>query len=112
MNKVVYNACFGGYGLSDEAIELIGELKGVKLYKKAWARDRYGFYTDEGCTIPFDPDRHDPDLVKAVETLGDAANGHCARLQIYETDSGQYRIEEYDGNESVVVSYDDSWIRI
>lgn len=113
MNKIVYNACYGGYGLSVAAMELIAELKGVKLYKKPYFRDHYLFYLDEACTVSFpDPDRHDPELVKAVETLGDAANGYCARLQIYETDSDQYRIEEYDGSESVVISYDDSWIRI
>ena len=33
MTKIVYNACFGGASLSDEAIERYAELKGIKLYK-------------------------------------------------------------------------------
>jgi len=32
MNKVVYNACYGGFGLSNKAIELYAELSGFKLF--------------------------------------------------------------------------------
>ena len=32
--KVVINRCFGGFGLSDEAIELYAEKKGIKLGEK------------------------------------------------------------------------------
>lgn len=32
--KVVINNCYGGYSLSDEAIDRYLELKGLKLYKK------------------------------------------------------------------------------
>lgn len=59
-----------------------------------------------------DISRHDPILVQVVEQLGDKANGMCAKLRIYETDSDKYIIEEYDGNETVVVSYDNSWVMI
>lgn len=32
MAKIVYNGCFGGFGLSRKAVERYAEIKGVKLY--------------------------------------------------------------------------------
>lgn len=51
--------------------------------------------------------RDDPDLISVIEKLGKKANGACANLQIA-TVEGQWRIDEYDGNESVMTrdSYD------
>lgn len=51
--------------------------------------------------------RDDPDLVTVVEKLGDKANGPFASLAITEV-NGQWRIDEYDGLESVETpsSYD------
>lgn len=47
--------------------------------------------------------RHDPDLIKVVETLGDKASGHYAKLEIVEIDDNEkYIIDEYDGFESLV----------
>lgn len=49
-----------------------------------------------------DADRHDPILIQVIEELGDRANGECAKLKIVEVESGTlYRIDEYDGMESV-----------
>lgn len=46
--------------------------------------------------------RHDPVLIQVIEEMGDAANGAYAELTIYEMASGTlYRIDEYDGMESV-----------
>jgi hypothetical protein len=53
--------------------------------------------------------RHDPILVQVVEELGDKANGMCAKLAIEEV-SGPYRIDEYDGSESVVEPDGYDWI--
>ena len=54
-------------------------------------------------------DRHDPILVQVVEELGDKANGMCAQLAIEEV-SGSYRIDEYDGFESVETPESYEWI--
>lgn len=54
-------------------------------------------------------ERDDPALVQVVEELGEAANGDCACLEIEEVPSGtQYRIDNYDGRETVETrdSYD------
>ena len=46
--------------------------------------------------------RNDPDLVAVVESLGAEANGKFASLEVVEIPDGiDWRIEEYDGSESV-----------
>jgi hypothetical protein len=90
--KVVANGCFGGFGLSDEAIRLYGE-----------RTDNTDFYD-------MDLDRDDPVLVAVVEELGYAANGDCASLYIVEVPTGaRWRIDEYDGNENVRTVTDYDW---
>ena len=54
-------------------------------------------------------DRHDPILVQVVEELGDKANGSYAKLAIEEV-SGPYRIDEYDGYETVKEPDGYDWI--
>ena len=84
--KVVYNACYGGFGLSAKAIKWLADNKGV---------------TATGYS--FDDDRANPALVEVVEALGADAAGSCGDLQIEEIpDGAEYEIAEYDGNESVV----------
>jgi hypothetical protein len=54
--------------------------------------------------------RHDPILAEIVERLGDQANGMCAKLRIKEIPSGTpYRIDEYDGSESVETNDTYEW---
>lgn len=58
----------------------------------------------------YDIDRADPGLVHAVETLGDAANGDCAQLEIVELEKGTlYRITEYDGLEGIETRDNCEW---
>ena len=86
-HKVVYNACYGGFGLSKEAED--------------WLKEK-GFDFDK-------LSRHDPLLVECVETLGDKANDVFSDLQIAEISSRIYRIDEYDGWERVMTPDDDEW---
>jgi hypothetical protein len=54
--------------------------------------------------------RTDPILVQVVEELGDAANGDHAQLRIEDVPAGtKYRIDEYDGNESVMTIDSYEW---
>lgn len=53
--------------------------------------------------------RHNPILVQVVEELGDKASGDCAKLAIAKI-SGPYRIDEYDGSESVKQPDGYDWI--
>ncbi len=132
MTKIVYNACYGGFGLSDEAIERYAELKGITIYKNN--KREFGISHYYRCPVEDylriqdecnesgdhsksnglyyypDYDRADPILVQVVEELGDAANRSCADLQIEEVPAGTlYRIDEYDGKESVMTQRDYDW---
>jgi hypothetical protein len=84
MAKVVYNSCYGGFGLSKKAHLLYCEKKG--LDPENYDSDRIA--------------RHDPILVEVVEELGLEANGICAKLKIDE-DDGWYKIIYHDGLERV-----------
>lgn len=139
--KIVYNACYGGFSVSEAGIMRYAELKGIKLYpeKGKWGLTTYWTQPKESIKGHLEEDefygatheqrvysnkvssenqisnrefvRHDPILVQVVEELGKAASGDCADLKIFETDSRMYRIDEYDGYESVATSYaDDDWV--
>jgi hypothetical protein len=93
MTKLVYNYCFGGFGLSDKARQR------MKLL---------------GSQFEFDWDipRHDPILVQVVEELGTDANGTCSDLRIAEIDEPCYQIYEYDGAERVETPNSIGWIHV
>jgi len=118
--KVVYNNCYGGFGLSHNAILRLAELKGVKVHPQKLMTDCYVYWLEplaknenrkNGPTFDVEKlSRHDKDLVRVVEEMGCEANGICAKLAIETMNKGTlYRISEYDGNESVVCHYDDVW---
>lgn len=135
--KVVYNACYGGFGLSHAGVMRYAEIKGMKLYAFVDQRGKDGRYKI-GDMRPFDPskdedafcihystnekygnncywscrniDRADPALVQVVEELGKAAGGLCSSLAIEDVPAGTaYRIDEYDGNESVMTQDSYEW---
>ena len=111
MRKVVYNACYGGFSLSLEAQKMYLELLGKepKLHKGKYSFDAHWYSEEPYDVYDRDIERHDPTLIKVVETLGDKANGDCAKLRITEV-QGPYRIDEYDGNETVEEPNDVGWV--
>lgn len=98
MTKVVINRCWGGFGLSEFALNML-EQRGYKV-------NRYEF----GNYLDGEIDRHNEDLVEVVEILGDDANGRFARLVIEEINGNLYRIDEYDGMESIETPDTQDWI--
>jgi hypothetical protein len=100
MNKVVYNACYGGFSLSKRAVKWLAE--NGRDHIKAIALAELEQNPNEDFGYHLGMRRHDPDLVRCVETLGAEASGTCACLEIEEIDGNQYRIEEYDGYETVM----------
>ena len=55
-------------------------------------------------------ERDDPVLVQVVEELGEKANGMCASLRIEDVPKGAlWRIDEYDGNETVATQDSYEW---
>ena len=136
MTKVVYNACYGGFGLSKEACQRYWDIKGQQVWienvlfgfivwltppeerptkNKNWnsmsmdERIAYDRAHSEQTWYCMNVDRHDPVLVQVVEELGDEANGEYAKLRIEEV-YGSYRIDEYDGSERVMTAPDYDWI--
>lgn len=109
MKKVVINRCFGGFSLSDEAIELYGKFASLNLVKKD-THEIYGssYYVDgieddeHFFTARSISDRSDPALVKVVEHLKDRANGFSSDLKVVQIpDDVDWYIHEYDGIEWV-----------
>ena len=104
--KIVINRQFGGFGLSDKAIERLKEL---------------GYTPPDGCStieedlVPkedtvfmrmrkywglSDIPRDHPLLIQVVEELGDDASGNHTTLKIVEIpESVDWKVESYDGNE-------------
>ena len=92
--KVVYNDCWGGFGLSNKAMEIYfrrkGEVTPVGLFRNI-------------C-------RWDPILIEIVEELGEEANAKYANLKIWNVPKGErFRIDEYDGLERVMLVSDYKW---
>jgi len=84
--KIVTNACFGGFSVSDFVVEKLG------------LEDEYD-----------DVSRTDPRLIALIEEFGsEACSGDCAELVIDEIpDSAtDWEIDEYDGAESIIYVVD------
>jgi len=97
MAKIVFNDCFGGFGVSDKAIQRYWEIKGLPV-------------PDDFTRFDLEEDRADPILVQVVEELGDEANIVYSDLQIRELPAGTlYRIDEYDGSETVMTQDEYTW---
>jgi len=89
--KIVINTCFGGFELSDEAIAMFRERKGITADERAT-------YSDELA-------RDDVDLITVVEALGEKANTQYSELKVVEVPAWLrekgWLIEEYDGREYI-----------
>lgn len=123
MHKVVFNNCYGGFSISLKAVnwleanckdnELRDLIKSLRLAGK-----EYSFSSKDEC-LRYDvsgwleDNRHHKDLVAVVEALGEEVNGPCAKLAIAKIYGNQYRIDKYDGAESVITPEDgEDWVVI
>lgn len=112
--KIVINRCYGGFGLSEEAVKRYFEIKdqpvwpekgkfGVITYwlvapeERMVAKEGADFYRmsdedrrehnrlySEQTWYSFDVERDDPVLVQVVEELGEKASDDCAELKVVE----------------------------
>ena len=98
MKKIVINRCFGGFGLSQEAL--------IELQKR---NDKFVYLLDDGILHlnTEDVERDNPNLVEGVEKLGSLrASSDYAKLKIVEIpDDVDYTIAEYDGIEWVAEAH-------
>jgi hypothetical protein len=94
---VVYNATYGGFGLSEKAMTWLEE--------RAVSREEMGY---QGCDLW----RHDQLLALCVMTLGSKeASGAHAELALHRLTDTKYYIDEYDGSESVIEPSTMPWIK-
>ena len=112
MNKIVINGDYGGFGLSDKAIEWMIDNGLEEDYyevnpdyrpESIWQNHYY-----LNSLLP----RHHPLLIQAVEKFGEEANGSAADLKVVEIEGNVYRIDEYDGWEDVETPDTIEWITI
>ena len=107
--KVVINKCYGGFGLSHEAVVKYAHLSGLTLISEQRESSviQYNYYiASENGKNEFFHDsliaRNDPNLIKVIEQLGPLASGRFSKLNIVEIpDDIEWSVEEYDGNEWV-----------
>ena len=110
--KIVINSDFGGFGLSDEAFEMLLDKKGIEWEKvntgKTFGFDRISYFhkghagDDKYYISDYDyyENRSDKDLVEIVERLGSAADGKFSSLKVIEIPDGvDWQVMEYDGRE-------------
>lgn len=97
--KIVINGKFGGFGLSEEAME---------LYRRKTGRDVLKQHVEDYDLIF----RSDPVLVAVVDELGSKrASGNHAKLQIVDVDDGRpFLITEYDGREGIEYRDEMDWL--
>lgn len=127
--KVVINSCYGGFGISNEALLWLIKKKSALVKKTLWKKwcndieetkrelrafkegfkefDRYGgVLADEKHVYSIDDHedkvRSHTDLVKVVKELEEKAFGEHAKLEIVKIPDGvDFTIEEYDGIERI-----------
>ena len=120
MHKVVYNNDYGGFSISIKAVDWLeanckdNELrKFIEVTKNKILPSLSNIILCCDVSDWFYNKRHHKDLVAVVETLGKEANGPCANLAIEKISGNQYRIDDYDGAESVITPEDGKdWIVI
>lgn len=95
--KVLYNTCYGGFGVSQKAIDLFNE-------RRPEAHVEYSFEMEEY--------RSDPILIDIVNELGEEARRSCSKLAVAEFPDGyDYWIEDYDGVETVHTLVKEDYLR-
>ena len=104
--KIVINQCFGGFGLSDQAIQRYGELARLNLVSEEGGLFGLTWYLnsvdDKNYFSAYDILRDDPNLIQVVEELEELSWGPYSELTIVEIpDDVKWTIESYDGNEHV-----------
>ena len=81
--KVVINKSFGGFQLSQKALDLYNEITGKNQ------------------TDPFNFDRTDSALIQVVEALGEEAEDDCWIEIVDIPDGVEWEMRNYDGQESI-----------
>jgi hypothetical protein len=104
MTKIVINAAYGGFSVSEWGVRKLREWGNAIALKDVLKGERYK--NGEVCKFDYgscrDIARNDKDLVRLVEEYPNEANGSCAKLEVVEIpDDVEWEIDSYDGWESI-----------
>jgi hypothetical protein len=94
---VAVNKCYGGFSLSEKAVEILRTRLGDPKIQSYSFEDSDGKFS-----------RHNPVLIEVINELGEEADGPFAKIvvvYIEEKYKGFYSISEYDGMEGVKINY-------
>lgn len=110
-HKVVINGGYGGFHLSDKAIKYLEqqpEIKALRQTGELDGRSLDNYFTYKG-TRAYRGNRHNPALVRCVETLGKEAGENLKVETVY---GNKYLINSDDGMESLVTPDSIPWVNI
>lgn len=124
--KIVHAVNYGGFYLSGEAVCRVAEAKGYK--PRRYAAECYELGTVENNALDEDDwtnveliierihmlPRHDEDLVRVVEELGDKASARHTEITVenFDLPSNRYAVREYDGYESIITPESINWTTV
>ena len=94
--EILYNTSYGGWGISDKAIELY-KLRNVNDNSMALEYECHELLS-----------RTDPILIQIYNELGDEMNTKCCKIRIKKIPKkyeNYYYISEYDGRESIAIDF-------
>ena len=99
--QIVINKCHGGFWVSEAVFDYLMEIKGWEIGKHI--DEHKGAFFGDHSFLGRDSDiklRSNPDLIEAVEVLGEAASGSFAQVTIVEVpDDVEVEITEHGGIE-------------
>ena len=105
--EIVINRCYGGFGISTEAVKELRKRGNKAALKIVLKGERYeggkGDINDYDGNNYDDIPRDDKDLIKLLKEWGSKkVSGNCAELDIVKIPNGiKWEIDEYDGMETV-----------
>lgn len=89
--NVLYNDCYGGYSLSEQAVDHLNHTYG-------WNKS----------SSDLSDMRHDPRIIALYKEKGSEwMSGECSKIEIVEIEADGYKIDDYDGKEKVIECYAD-----
>lgn len=109
--KIVINCRVGGFRLSDKAIIEYCKLKGweTKIHREGYTGN-HCVAGNGGIIYSSDIERHDTDLIRIVENMGEEAAGPCTRFKIVDIPDGvEYIICEHDDGTEWIAEKHRTW---
>ena len=108
MTQILINTCYGGFGVSNEAIELWFSKKGLPMRIETTEYGDKIYYHGDDMIWSWSMDRDDPTLIEIFNEIGsERTSGNYADLVLVELpEFCQYRMGEYDGKEWI----EETWV--